>query len=115
MKNELVVFMPILEIGGVEKNFFVLTEGLSKKFNISVITTSLNIKKKLNKKINFICPNLSIIQNLSRRLRFIICLYYLLKKIISNPKLVVISFQGNMYCVFLCKLLKTKIILLNLR
>ena len=110
MKKELVMFMPTLQIGGVEKNFFILANNLSNKLDLTVITTS-KIKNKLNKKVNIICPNFSFIEKLNDRFRFIVCLYYLLKKIISNPKILVISFQGNMYSIFLCKLFNIKIIL----
>ncbi len=111
MKKELIVFIPSLQIGGVEKNFFILTNNLSKRLNISVITSTSKIKNNLNRNIKLICPNISFIEKLSMRLRFLICLYYLFKKIFLNPKAIVISFQGNMYSVFLCKLLRVKIIL----
>ena len=62
MKKELVMFMPTLQIGGVEKNFFILANNLSNKLDLTVITTS-KIKNKLNKKVNFICPNFSFIEN----------------------------------------------------
>ncbi len=37
--------MPTIEDGGVKKNFFIISNFLSKKFdNVSVITTSNNIR-----------------------------------------------------------------------
>ena len=32
-KKKIIVFMPSIEIGGVEKNFFLITNYLSKKLN----------------------------------------------------------------------------------
>ena len=49
--------MPSINGGGVEKNFFILSEYFSKKINdVSVITISKKIKHKLNKKIKLISP-----------------------------------------------------------
>ena len=54
-KKKLVLFMPSIEGGGVEKNFFITANFLSKKIdNLSIITTSLKSKKKLDKKIKLI-------------------------------------------------------------
>lgn len=104
--------MPIVEIGGVEKNFLIIANSLSKKFNnISVVSLSFSIKKKLNKGINFIGPKTNIFDKLSRRIKFIITLFYLTLSIMSERKSLVLCFQGNMYCVFVCKLLGVKVIL----
>ena len=64
MKKELIVFIPSLQIGGVEKNFFILTNNLSKRLNISVITSTSKIKNNLNRNIKLICPNISFIEKL---------------------------------------------------
>ena len=45
--RELVVFIPSIENGGVEKNLFLLLSYLSKKIEkIHLVTTSFNLKKK---------------------------------------------------------------------
>ncbi len=112
MENKIVIFMPVIGIGGVEKNFFIISNYLSKQFkNLSVITTSIEAKKKLNKKINFICPKIKIFSNLSRRLKFMISIFYLIPQLIFKKKVLVVCFQANMYCVFVCKLFGAKIIL----
>jgi len=42
-KKKLILFMPSIEGGGVEKNFFIIANFLSKKIkNLSVITTYRN-------------------------------------------------------------------------
>ena len=48
-KKNLLIFMPSVEGGGVEKNFFLVINNLSNKFsNISLITSDKSIRKKVN-------------------------------------------------------------------
>ena len=52
-KNELVIFIPSIEDGGVEKNLYLISNYLSKKIqNISLITASKNKIKKFINTIN---------------------------------------------------------------
>lgn len=104
--------MPTIDYGGgVEKNFFVITNYLSTKFKkITVVTLSQAVKTKLNNKVNIICPKISFIHYLGRRLRFIVALVYLLQTILVNKKPTVFCFQGIIYCTLLCKIIGTKII-----
>ena len=55
--------MPTIDYGGgVEKNFFVITNYLSTKFKkITVVTLSQAVKTKLNNKGNIICPKIIFI------------------------------------------------------
>ena len=47
--------MPTIDGGGVEKNFFLITNYLSTKFkDISVISLSKSYQKELNPKIKFL-------------------------------------------------------------
>ena len=60
-QKKLIIFMPSIEGGGVEKNLFLVSNHLSKKFSkISLITVSKNYKKKFNNKIEFISPKYNI-------------------------------------------------------
>lgn len=110
--KELIIFMPSIEMGGgVEKNFIILSNYLITKLNkISIITASKNYKKYLDKKINYISMNSSFWENINRRKKFLISLFLLFKKIIKNRNVVVLSFQGHVYCILLCKLLNIKVI-----
>ena len=85
MKKKLILFMPSIEGGGVEKNFILVSNYLAKKLtDISIITASKKYSKKFDKKINIICPKSSYWDNLTRRIKYIICLFLLifeLKKI----------------------------------
>ena len=50
-QKKLLIFMPSIEGGGVEKNFFLITNYLGDKFkNVSVITVDKSIKKKIKQK-----------------------------------------------------------------
>ncbi len=111
-KKNLIIFMPSIEGGGVEKNLFIVANYLSKKINnISLITASYKYKKKFNKKINIILPKKKYWDNFSRRLKYLICLLMLFKELIKNRNCIVFAFQANLYCVLICKLLSTKIII----
>ena len=55
MKKKLIIFMPSIEGGGVEKNLFLVSNYLSKKLNkVALITISKKYKKKFNNSIEFI-------------------------------------------------------------
>ena len=52
MYKKLVIFIPHIGVGGVEKNFFIITNFLAKKLkNVIVITANNKCKKQLNKKL----------------------------------------------------------------
>ena len=73
--------MPSIDGGGVEKNFFLISNYLSTKFkNISVISVSNTYQKKLNQKIKFISFQNKIFNSMGRRAKFILTLFLLLKK-----------------------------------
>ena len=110
-QKRLIIFMPSIEGGGVEKNLFIISDFLTKKINdISLITISKSFKKKFNKKIKFISPKLSFWDSLGRRKKFIVSLFLLLIEIFKDRNLTVFCFQGNIYCTLLCKLFGVKII-----
>ena len=110
-KKNLILFMPTIEIGGVEKNFIIISNYLASKFDrLSVVTTSTNKRNKFSKKINFISQSKINLSNYSRRFKFLVSLLMLAREIIKNNNSVVLCFQANIYCVYLCKLLRTKIV-----
>ncbi len=110
-KKNLILFMPSIEIGGVEKNFIIISNFLASKFNkLTVITTSINKKNKFSKKIKFISQSKINLSNYSRRFKFLVGLLMLAAEIIKNKNSVVLCFQANIYCIYLCKLLRTKVV-----
>jgi len=110
-QKRLIIFMPIIEDGGVEKNLFIISNYLKDKIKkISLITTSKRFRNKFSKKIKFVSLKSNFWDNLGRRKKFIISLYLLFLEVINNRNTIVLCFQGNVYCTILCKLLGVKII-----
>ena len=110
-EKRLIIFMPSIEGGGVEKNLFIISNYLSKKIkSISLITLSNTYKKKFNKKIKFISLKSNYWNLIGRRKKFFISLIILSIEIFKNRNSIVFCFQGNIYCTLLCKLLGIKII-----
>ena len=111
MQKKLILFMPLIGGGGVEKNLYIISDFLSKKYNnIYVCTCSKKTKKKFNKKIKFITTNSDLSNKLSLRLQYLIGLFLLIKFLMKNKNSIVFAFQANIYCILLCKLLGVKII-----
>ena len=113
MKKErnLILFMPFIGGGGVEKNLFIIANYLSQKINgIKVCTISKDKKKKFNSNIKFLCPKKNFSDNINIRFKYLICLFLLFKFLIKNRNTLVFAFQANIYCIILCKLLNVKVI-----
>jgi glycosyltransferase involved in cell wall biosynthesis len=111
MLKKLIIFMPSVEGGGVEKNLFIVANYLAKNLNkIALISANTNIKNLLNKKIEFICPKSNFWNNKARRMKYLLCLYFLIKQIINNNNITILTFQANIYAIFIAKLFGIKII-----
>ena len=114
-QNQLIFFFPIFEIGGVEKNFFIISDFFTKKlnnYNLSLLTSKRShlFKKNLNKKINLITLN-DISSLFPRRFQFILCMILLFFKCILTPNSIIFSFQGNFYALLVAYILNKKIII----
>ena len=110
-KKKLVIFMPSIEGGGVEKNFFIIANYFSKSHdNLTVITSNSTASNKLRDNINLISPKYKFWNNYSRRLKYAICLILLIREVLRNKNLIVFAFQANLYCVIICKLLRVKVL-----
>ena len=111
MQKRLIIFIPSIEGGGVEKNLFIISNFLKDKIkNISVITVSNKFKNRFSRKINFISPKADFWDSIGRRKKFFVGLFLLFLEILKDRNLLVFCFQGNVYCTLLCKLLGIKII-----
>ena len=109
--KKLIIFMPSIEGGGVEKNLFIISNYLSNKIKkIYLITASKKYKSNFNKKIKLILPRFDFWDKYGRKVKYLICLFLLLNKIISDKNIIVLSFQANIYCIILCKIFNRKII-----
>jgi len=110
-KKKILMFMPSIEGGGVEKNLFIVSNFLIKKFNqVTLITISKKYKKKFNKSINFISLSSDIWDKLGRRFKYFLAIVLLIKEICKNKDLIVFSFQANIYCIIVCKIFSVKIV-----
>ncbi len=110
MIKELIIFNPSIEGGGVEKNLFIISNYLSKKFeNVSLITSDVHYKNQA-KSVNFIKPLINLKPGSGRKLKYLVCILSLVKKILFKKKIVVFSFQANLYCIIICKIFNTNII-----
>ena len=111
MQKKLIIFIPSIEGGGVEKNLFIISNYLKDKINnISVISISNKYKNKFNNKIKFISPKADFWNSIGRRKKFFVGLFLLFFEILKDRNTLVFSFQGNVYCTLLCKLLGIKVI-----
>ena len=110
LKN-IIIFMPSIEKGGADKNLFILSNFLSKKFrNISIITSSEIDKKKFNKTIKLIKPRFLIWSKFGRNIKSIISILILVKIFFKKRDVLVLSFQSNILAIILCKIFSKKII-----
>ena len=111
MEKKLIIFIPSIEDGGVEKNLYLISNYLSDKLrSIEIITCNNNYKKKFSNKINIVSPNSKFFWNQKRWVKYIICLIILFYKIIIDRKVLIFAFQANIYAVLVAKILNVKII-----
>ena len=111
MKKNLIIFMPSIEGGGVEKNLFIISNYLSNKLkNTTIITSTNKFNNKFNN-INIINPSFRFKKHYGRKLRYFFCLLLLIKLIFKqNKNVLVLAFQANLYCAIICKIFNVKII-----
>ena len=102
--------MPSIEGGGVEKNFFIVANFLTKFKYVSVITISNKYRNQFLKDIKFISLKSNFWDKLSRRFKYFLALFLLIKEILIDRNVVVFSFQANIYAILICKLFSIKII-----
>ena len=111
MKKKLIIFMPSIEGGGVEKNLFLVSNFLCKKIDkVALITISKKYKKRFNSSIEFISLISNYWDSLSRRSKYVLSILLLIKEILKSRNIVVFAFQANIYCIIICKLFSIKVI-----
>ena len=99
--RELVIFVPSIEDGGVEKNLFLISNFLSTKgVRVNIITANEDKKKHFNKKINFISPEFNYLNKKNRFYKTLYSFYLLFKFYISNRYILILYFQSNIYDIF---------------
>ena len=111
MKNNVIIFMPSIDGGGVEKNLFLVSNFLSKKVkSLKVITISKQFKKKFDKSVQLITLKNNIWNKLPRRFKYFLSIILLISEILKNRNIVVLSFQANIYCILICKIFSVKVV-----
>ena len=111
MKKKIVLFIPSIEGGGVEKNLFLIAEHLSKIHKkLFIITADKKYKNVSNKNISVICPTSSIWEKKTRLVKTIISILLLIKNF--NKDTIILSFQSNISAIFISKVFGYKIIIL---
>ena len=109
-QKKLILFMPSIEGGGVEKNFFIISNYLANKIDqVILITAEKNLSNRL-KNIKIIYPKSNFWREGGRMRKYIICIFLLIKILLTKRDSSVFSFQANMYAILVCKLLNIKII-----
>ena len=79
MEKSILIFMPLIEGGGVEKNLFLVSNFLIKKLKkISLITTSKKYKKKFHKSIEFISLSSDFHNKYGRKIKYFLALVLIL-------------------------------------
>ena len=102
--------MPSVEGGGVEKNFFIISNYLATKLDkVILITAENNLSKKI-KNIEIVYPRSNFWRKKARFRKYIICVFLLIKILLKNRNILVLTFQANLYAILVCKLFGIKII-----
>ncbi len=108
--KKLIIFMPSIEDGGVEKNLFILLNYLKHDIKKISLITYKNPKTKINKKIKIITPSFNKINFNGRYIKYFFCLLVLFRILLFSRKNLVLSFQANIFSIALCNFLDVKII-----
>jgi len=111
LEKQLILFMPSMEGGGVEKNIILISNYLSKNLKkIILITFDNKFNKNFSKKIKIINPNSIKNKKYSKYYKYFICLMILFKQILTNKNSLIFAFQANIYCIILSIFLNVPII-----
>jgi len=109
--KSLIIFIPSIESGGVEKNLFILSNYLSNKIKkIYLVTANNNHNFKLNKKIKIICPKAKFWNNRSRLVKNFICFFFILNFFKNNHN-ILLSFQANLFAAIISKICNFKLLI----
>lgn len=110
MKN-IVIFIPSIESGGVEKNLFYIINHIQYKFNRVFLVSADQFKnKKITKNIKLLSPKSKYFSDKSRIIKSLICLYIIIKNF-WNKEILIFSLQSNFFSIIASKLINSKIIL----
>lgn len=115
--NNILIIMPNIENGGIEKNLILLSSYLSNKSNITVVCSEIseNIKKSLDGKIKlFIAKQYFKTSYIPKRILNTVNAFFgviLNRKKIVNNETIILSLQNHPFPIILSKILNKKIII----
>ena len=76
-QKRLIIFIPSIEGGGVEKNLFIISDYLKDKIkNISLITVSNKFKNRFSHKIKFVSPKANFWDSIGRRKNLLLAYFF---------------------------------------
>ncbi len=108
-QKKIIIFMPSIEGGGVEKNLFLISNFLSSKFKKTKLITSSNNTQKISKKIHITSFKLfNFFKN--RYLKILFSCVLLFIELLKNKDVIILSFQANLYAILIAKFFRVKII-----
>ena len=109
--RELLIFVPSIEDGGVEKNLFLIANYFAKNnIKTNIITANLDKEKKFNNKVNFLSPKSYFFKDKNRFYKTIFCFYLLFKFLVKKKDFLILSFQANIYAIFFAWIFRLDII-----
>jgi glycosyltransferase involved in cell wall biosynthesis len=110
--KSLLIFIPSIENGGVEKNLQIIANFLAKKkINIVILTAFKNKNFKFSKNIKFINLNSKYSHYFQQRLfRLIICTYLFIVNI-NFKSFIILSFQSSIVAIILSKIFRKNVII----
>jgi len=110
-EKELIVFIPSIEDGGVEKNLYLILNYLSSRIKkIKLITFDNKKKNQFKSNIKIISPFFNFPFIKGRYPKYFFCLLSLLKIIILNKQHIILSFQANVFVIILSKIFNIKVL-----
>ncbi len=109
--RDLVIFIPSIEGGGVEKNLFYIAKFLKKKFkNIFLVTADRLDKNLFGNNIKLIAPKSRFYNNKPRIIKSLICSFLLFNNF-KSKNILIFSFQSNFFSILISKIINSKLII----
>ena len=110
-KKKLIFFMPSIDGGGVEKNLILIANYFVKKLSkVSLITYDKKFNHLFNKNIEIINVEQNKIKNVKKYYKYFRCLILLVKEYFKYKKILVFSFQANIYTIILSLFFDFKVV-----
>ena len=106
MKKNLLIYIPSIEDGGVEKNLYIISKYLSEKsVNISLLTCNFNKKHFFKKSIFYMGPKNNFWNEKSRKIKNLKCMIILFFNLMFfNKNYVIFAFQSSITATIIGKI-----------